>query len=334
MLNRQEHRLCPALTRRIRTAELRGSAILAIDGERFCAAPFGGAVQAPTEAHTANSLVKCCGLRPGELPPLDGVDLGCGRRESNPPTERHSRRTCVIVPPNPQALTRPTRDMRCAGGGFVPMRFSCCSRACRSREYGRSAICGTRPTLPPLMSTENTGPASSTLDFEALVERYYRQLYQFAYNLSHDEAQAYDLTQETFLKWARKGHQLRDPSKVKTWLFTTLHREFLQARRKTTRFPHHELDEVARELPVIPPTMVDQLDAATVLASLAQINEAFRAPLALFYLEDYSYKEIADILDVPIGTVQSRIARGKTQLYKLLTDNLPSLTVGARKSHG
>jgi RNA polymerase sigma-70 factor (ECF subfamily) len=183
------------------------------------------------------------------------------------------------------------------------------------------------------MSTENTGPASSALDFEALVERHYRRLYQFAYNLSHDEAQACDLTQETFLKWARKGHQLRDPSKVKTWLFTTLHREFLQARRRTARFPHHELDEVAHDLPTIPPTTVDQLDAATVLASLAQINKAFRAPLALFYLEDYSYKEIADILDVPIGTVQSRIARGKTQLYKLLTDNSPSPTTGARESH-
>ena len=193
---------------------------------------------------------------------------------------------------------------------------------------------GTRPGLPPLMSTENKGPASSALDFEALVEEHYRRLYQFAYNLSHNEAQAYDLTQETFLKWARKGHQLRDPSKVKTWLFTTLNREFLQGRRRTVRFPHHEFDEVAHDLPTVPSTIVDQLDAAIALAALAQINEAFRAPLALFYLEDYSYKEIADILDVPIGTVQSRIARGKVRLYKLLTDTSPSPTTGAKESHG
>ena len=192
---------------------------------------------------------------------------------------------------------------------------------------------GTRPALPPLMSTEDKRPTSSTLDFDELVERHYRKLYQFAYNLSHDEAQAYDLTQQTFLKWARKGHQLRDPSKVKTWLFTTLHREFLQARRRDVHFPHHELDEVAHELPTISPTMVDQLDGAVVVASLAQINEAFRAPLALFYLEDYSYKEIADILDIPVGTVQSRIARGKAQLYKLLTDHTPSMTTGSEESH-
>ncbi|HTS16574.1 MAG TPA: RNA polymerase sigma factor [Verrucomicrobiae bacterium] len=161
-------------------------------------------------------------------------------------------------------------------------------------------------------------------DFEALVEDHYRRLYQFAYNLTHDEAEACDLTQQTFLKWANKGHQLRDPSKAKTWLFTTLHREFLQSRRKSTRFPHHELDSVANELPSVPPTSVDHLDSAAVVACLARINEVFRAPLTLFYLEDYSYKEIAEILNVPVGTVQSRIARGKSQLYRILTQNSSS----------
>jgi RNA polymerase sigma factor (sigma-70 family) len=184
------------------------------------------------------------------------------------------------------------------------------------------------------MDTETPSTASSAPDFEELVEQHYRRLYQFAYNLAHDEAEARDLTQQTFLKWARKGHQLRDPSKAKTWLFTTLHREFLQARRKDTRFPHHELDAVAHELPPVPPTSADQLDGAAVLASLARLNESFRAPLALFYLDDHSYKEISDILGVPLGTVQSRIARGKSQLYKLLTDNAPTSTSGANEPHG
>ena len=172
------------------------------------------------------------------------------------------------------------------------------------------------------------------MDFESLVEHYYRGLYQFAYNLAHNEPEACDLTQQTFLIWARKGHQLRDPLKVKTWLFTTLHREFLQTRRKHVRFPHYELDEVAGELPSVPPVMVDQLDAATVVASLARVNELYRAPLSLFYLEDYSYKEIAEILDVPIGTVQSRIARGKSHLYKTLTDGRSSPAAEAKESHG
>jgi len=172
------------------------------------------------------------------------------------------------------------------------------------------------------------------MDFESLVEQYYRGLYQFAYNLARDEADACDLTQQTFLIWARKGHQLRDPLKVKTWLFTTLHREFLQARRKHVRFPHYELDEVAGELPSVLPAMVDQLDATAVVTSLAQVNELYRAPLSLFYLEDYSYKEIAEILNVPIGTVQSRIARGKGQLYKTLIDGRSSPVPEVKEPHG
>ena len=186
----------------------------------------------------------------------------------------------------------------------------------------------------PLMDKEMESSALPAPDFETLVEQHYRRLYQFAYNLTHDEAEAGDLTQQTFLKWANKGHQLRDPSKAKTWLFTTLHREFLQARRRSTRFPHHELDTVASELPTIPPVAVERLDSATVLASLAQINEVFRAPLTLFYLEDYSYKEIAEILNVPVGTVQSRIARGKCHLYKILTGDAPQSNDEPREPHG
>src|SRR4029079_5589882 len=141
-------------------------------------------------------------------------------------------------------------------------------------------------------------------DFEGLVEKYYRSLYQFAFSLSQSEAEACDLTQQTFYIWASKGHQLRDSSKVKSWLFTTLHREFLESRRRQTRFPHYELSEVEPELPNISPARVNQLDSAQVLQALSAVDEVYQAPVALFYLEDYSYKEIADILNVPLGTVK------------------------------
>src|SRR5208282_1492102 len=90
-------------------------------------------------------------------------------------------------------------------------------------------------------------------DFEGLVERFYAPLYQFAFSLTRAEADACDLTQQTFAIWAAKGHQLRDPSKVKTWLFTTLHREFLDSRRRQTRFPQVELDTAEIELPAVSP---------------------------------------------------------------------------------
>jgi len=161
---------------------------------------------------------------------------------------------------------------------------------------------------------------ASELDFENLVARFYEPLYKFAFSLSHDEADACDLTQQTFYVWANKGHQLREPGKVKTWLFTTLHRQFLESRRRATHFPHTELETAEAELPVILPTEFNQVDSAMVLHALSQVDEVFQAPVALFYLEDCSYKEIADILTVPMGTVKSRIARGIGQLQKLLAD--------------
>lgn len=157
-------------------------------------------------------------------------------------------------------------------------------------------------------------------DFEGLVARYYEPLYQFAFSLTRSEADACDLTQQTFYVWATKGHQLRDPDKVKTWLFTTLHRQFLESRRRQTRFPHEELETAELELPVITPNNVNRIDGAQVLTALARVDEAFQAPVALFYLQDYSYKEIAEILELPLGTVKSRISRGIAQLQRLLTE--------------
>jgi RNA polymerase sigma-70 factor (ECF subfamily) len=155
--------------------------------------------------------------------------------------------------------------------------------------------------------------------FDYLVERYYRPLYQFAFSLTRSEADAADLTQHTFLTWQTKGQQLRDLSKVRCWLFTTLHRAFLQVRRRETRFPHFQLDQVDSELPSISNDDINRLDAADALGALDQIDEVFRTPLTLFYLEDCPYKEIAQTLNIPLGTVKSRIARGIAQLKLLLT---------------
>ncbi len=158
------------------------------------------------------------------------------------------------------------------------------------------------------------------LDFESLVTRYYKALYQFAYSLTQSEQDACDLTQQTFYTWAAKGHQLRDASKVKTWLFSTLHHEFLNSRRRQKNFPHFELSVLEHELPQITPEMITRLDSRQVLAALARIDPVYQAPVALFYLEDCSYKEIAAALDVPIGTVKSRISRGIGQLYREMSD--------------
>lgn len=158
------------------------------------------------------------------------------------------------------------------------------------------------------------------LDFEELVASHYRPLYQFAFSLTRDEADACDLTQQTFCIWAAKGHQLRDITKVKTWLFTTLHREFLGSRRRQGRFPHIELEYAAAELPTISPANINQLDSAQLFEALQQLDEIYRATVTLFYLEDYSYNEIAEILGIPLGTVKSRLTRGLQRLHHLLSN--------------
>src|ERR1700760_2364612 len=93
--------------------------------------------------------------------------------------------------------------------------------------------------------------------FEEIVSQHYEPLYKFAFSLTGREADASDLTQETFYIWASKGHQLRDRSKVKSWLFTTMHREFLNIRKRMVRFPHFELSEANEDLPTISPEMIN-----------------------------------------------------------------------------
>jgi RNA polymerase sigma factor (sigma-70 family) len=125
------------------------------------------------------------------------------------------------------------------------------------------------------------------------------------------------------LHLGQERHQLRDISKVKTWLFTTLHREFLSGRRRQSRFAHHALEDVSNELPAVMPAPGDRLDSSHVLSSLARVDQGYQAAVALFYLKDTSYKEIADILEIPIGTVKSRIARGIAQLRQLFFADSP-----------
>lgn len=160
-------------------------------------------------------------------------------------------------------------------------------------------------------------------DFEQIVSQHYESLYRFAFSLTRAEADACDLTQQTFYIWATKGHQLQDRSKVKSWLFTTLHREFLNSRKRSVRFPHVELDEGVEDVPVVAPDVVNSLDGAQVVEFLGRVPEPFRAAVTLFYMNGSSYQEIADILQVPLGTVRSRISRGIAQLKQFILADVP-----------
>lgn len=160
--------------------------------------------------------------------------------------------------------------------------------------------------------------------FTQLVDAHYAPLFRFAFSLTRREADACDLTQQTFYVWATKGNALRDASKAKSWLFTTLYREFLRGRRRDQRWtsiedlPPGDADIADEEI-----DRVRQMDGALVLEALQSVEEVFRAPLTLFYVEDFSYVEIAAALEVPLGTVMSRLSRGKTQLRAALAAQAP-----------
>ncbi|MGA3172090.1 MAG: RNA polymerase sigma factor [Chthoniobacteraceae bacterium] len=155
-------------------------------------------------------------------------------------------------------------------------------------------------------------------DFEQIVDAHYAALYRFAFSLARSEPAAADLTQQAFYLWASRGHQLRDAAKVKSWLFTTLYREFLGQHRRDARFPQADLEGETADLPAEGGSVADAIDGAAAVAALQKIDEVYRVPLTLFYLEEFSYREIAAVLEVPAGTVMSRLSRGKALLRKML----------------
>ena len=143
-------------------------------------------------------------------------------------------------------------------------------------------------------------------------------LYRFALSLTRDAYDASDLTQQTFMLWASKGHRLREQSKVKAWLFTSLYREFLRGERQRGR--ESISDDQLSDVECLP-VAANHLDGDAVVRALLDLEEIYRAPLSLFYLQEHSYKEIAETLNLPVGTVMSRISRGKTRLREQLADD-------------
>lgn len=157
--------------------------------------------------------------------------------------------------------------------------------------------------------------------FHHLVQTYYQDLYRFAFSLAKRAEDASDLVQQAFTTWAKKGHQLLDRTKVKSWLFTTLHRDFIHLHRRAVRAPLLMADEETNleEMISVTPEIDRLIDGQAALRALQTLEEPFGEPMRLFYLSDLNYREIAEVLQVPIGTVMSRLSRGKallrTQLF-------------------
>ncbi len=161
---------------------------------------------------------------------------------------------------------------------------------------------------PSSLSSEEIGEPGPPVD------QLYQALYRFALCLTRDACQAADLTQQAFYLRALRGHQLRDGQKVKGWLRTTLYREFLRDVRRKTQLIEVEFQESFASMPTAEPEGPSAADGAAAVQALDAVSEPFRTALRLFYLENLSYEEIARALGIPVGTVMSRLFRGREEL--------------------
>lgn len=164
-----------------------------------------------------------------------------------------------------------------------------------------------------------------------LVTQHYALLYRYAYRLTGSEADAEDLTQQAFLTAQRKWEQLRDESRARSWLFTIVRNAYLKQLRSPVQMVYGAVvEEFAEPLESVDPFDVDSEQLQSVLNELP---EEYRTPVILFYFQEFSYKEIAEQLQAPIGTVMSRLSRAKACLRQRLL-NRDLVTVSTFPSHG
>jgi RNA polymerase sigma-70 factor (ECF subfamily) len=153
---------------------------------------------------------------------------------------------------------------------------------------------------------------AAPLDVDQLVVDHHQALYRYAFRLTGSVADAEDLTQQVFLVAQQKLEQVRDAQCVRGWLFAILRNAYLKTRRQRLPLPaaSAELD-----INTVPDDDVEEaIDGEQLQAAIDSLNDEFKITVLLFYFEHRSYREIAQLLEIPIGTVMSRLSRAKAQL--------------------
>lgn len=200
------------------------------------------------------------------------------------------------------------------------------------------------------MSDKVKGSHSRSAEFEKMVLEHLNMLYAVALRLTRNPTDAQDLTQNAIVKALRFHDRFKDGTYIKAWLLTILRNTFInEYRSKARRLDSVELTGGEAAPPVSPETSnigEDTAEAKTdllellddeVRAALDSLPDDFRLAVIMADLEDRSYKEIADVIGCPLGTVMSRLFRGRKLLrdrlhgyareYRLVPDNEPRKTV-------
>lgn len=159
------------------------------------------------------------------------------------------------------------------------------------------------------------------LDLAGLVRRHADDLYRYAWRLSGNQADAEDLVQQTFVQATTYFDSLREASKARSWLFTILRNAFFKLCKQRTQAP---AVNAAMEVDEIPAAMTQApIDGQALTLALNELSDEHRVVLVMYYFEELTYQEIAEKLDWPIGTVMSRLSRGKAKLRGRLAAQFP-----------
>jgi RNA polymerase sigma-70 factor (ECF subfamily) len=190
--------------------------------------------------------------------------------------------------------------------------------------------------LDPMASSDGQASTPTAEDLEERFERdalpLLNGMYSAAYRLTRNPADAEDLVQETFLRAYRGFHQFEPGTNLKAWLYRILTNTFINSYRKKQRQPqtisedeiedwylYSKMAEEGLE-PSAETSVIETLPDEDVQEALSSLPEQFRIAVLLADVEGFSYKEIAEITGVPIGTVMSRLHRGRKALEKRLWD--------------